>query len=335
VLTLWLWLGFAWAEDVVDLPVKEDAPAPVVLSEAEIWATLSPQDVLAEAVARRRVGDYVSAQRRLDHLTERAVLLPEAAYHRAILAEVQEDISSAEAGYRKVMETWPASPVAPDAAFRRAYCLEDLGEHRAALVAIKQLQRDGAWDEFDARTMALQRGIVEIRGGMKRRGIRRILKALDTVDPGNDQKWIRAKARLALIRVQVETARGIQLVGSKKAARRLKQRSSLMGAAEAQAIALFRLDEPEFALEALLLLGDAHMDLYQAMVEYPPPRSIPADFHAGYRAKVRTKSAILIVKAHTRYEEGVRLAARTQWQGKVTKVLKERRDATAPEAQGD
>ena len=48
-------------------------------------------------------------------------------------------------------------------------------------------------------------------------------------------------------------------------------------------------------------------------------------------------------KAHARYDEGVRVAARTQWVGSVTRRLTEKRDATvdavlpdySPEGEGD
>ena len=92
---------------------------------------------------------------------------------------------------------------------------------------------------------------------------------------------------------------------------------------------MFELGEPEFALEGLLLLGDAYMALYRDMLDYPPPRSVsPAD-HASYRQAVQDTAAILRLKAHARYDEGVRVAARTRWQGRVTAELKQKRDETA------
>ena len=41
------------------------------------------------------------------------------------------------------------------------------------------------------------------------------------------------------------------------------------------------------------------------------------------------KASILLTKAHARYDEGVRVAARTQWVGSVTDRLKAKRDALA------
>ncbi len=80
------------------------------------------------------------------------------------------------------------------------------------------------------------------------------------------------------------------------------------------------------------MLGDAYMDLYRDMLEYPPPRSIPPEEHANYRQAVEHKASILRLKAHARYDEGVRVAARTRWQGRVTKELKAKRAETAVES---
>jgi hypothetical protein len=89
---------------------------------------------------------------------------------------------------------------------------------------------------------------------------------------------------------------------------------------------MFQLGEPEFALEGLILLGDSYVDLYDDMVSYDPPRSVdPAD-HDQYREIVKQKATILLTKAYNRYDEGVRVAARTKWVGSVTKRLEAKRD---------
>ena len=126
--------------------------------------------------------------------------------------------------------------------------------------------------------------------------------------------------------MQLKTASEINISGDKKAARRLTARDALMTEAEKQAIAMFQLGEPEFALEGLLLLGDSYVDLYEDMVSYDPPRSVDQADHAQYREIVKQKARILLTKAYNRYDEGVRVAARTQWVGSVTKRLEAKRD---------
>ena len=274
----------------------------------------------------RRIGAFEDAARLLTQAAaETGDDLEQIRYQQGVLAEVTEQWPDAIAAYEDVAVRWPDSASAQDARFRRAYCLEELGEHKAATLAVKQLQRDGDWSLDDDRTMSLQRGITELRAGKTRRGIRRILKALDS--GSDDRTWIRAKARLALVRAQLATAAKITLKGDKKAARRLIKRAKLLEAGEKQAIVMFKLNEPEFALEGLLLLGDGYIALFDALIAAPPPRKVK-DTEA-FVMTVRQRGAILRTKALARYDEGVRVAARTQWVGSVTQRLTTKRDALA------
>ena len=310
------------AETAVAPP--EDAPIDGVIEDAPRPVVLTQLDLLEEAVALRRIGAFEDAARVLEQARDATGEVDEqVAYQTGVLAEVREDWRGAITAYEAVAAGWPDSATAHDARFRRAYCLEELGEHRSATKAVKRLQREGRWSADDERTMALQRGITELRSGKTRRGIKRILRALES---GEDERtWIRAKARLALVRAQLGKAASMRLKGDKRAAKRLRKRSALLSASEKQAIVMFNLGEPEFALEGLLLLGDGYMDLYDEMLNYPPPRSV--DDPETYREVVMEKASILLTKAHARYDEGVRVAARTQWVGSVTDRLKTKRDA--------
>ena len=310
---------------------------PVIAGDVEISAEPPPptqRELLDEGVALRRVGAFADAVGLLDRAAQLSgEVSDQVAYQQGVLAEVSEQWRVAITAYERVAERWPSSTTASDARFRRAYCLEELGEHKAAIRAVRALQRSGNWSDVDDRSMALQRGITELRAGRSRRGIRRILKALDS---GTDERtWIRAKARLALVRAQLGAAASVRLKGDKKAAKRLKKRSQLISSAENQAIVMFNLSEPEFALEGLLLLGDAYVRLYEDMVSYPPPKSVPEEQHETYREVVLDKASILLTKAHARYDEGVRVATRTQWVGSVTDRLRVARDALAAQLAGD
>ena len=324
----------AWASSA-EPPLDGDVPAMEVVSAEPI--SLSQSDLLDEAVALRRVGAFAEAEGHLALASELDEGFTEQVHYQiGVLHEVQERWSKAIEVYAFVAQQWPDTATASDARFRRAYCLEELGRHKESIRAVKGLQADGRWSEDDTRTMNLHRGITEIHAGHDRKGIRRILKNL--ANGQDDRTWIRAKARLALVRAQVTAAGEIVLRGDKKAAKRLKQRAALISAAEKQAIVMFNLGEPEFALEGLLLLGDAYLGLYDDMLSYPPPRSIEPEDHEVYRQAVQEKALILRAKAHARYDEGVRVAARTQWVGSVTQRLTAKRDAISdvnPERQSD
>jgi len=312
----------AFAAEPVEVEIGDEAP----IADVAVPAPMSQQDLLEEAVALRQVGAFDDAKRLLVEASAKGgEVSEEVAYQQGVLAEVTEQWSEAIAAYESVVATWPKGSSAQDARFRRAYCLEELGEHKAATAAVKQLQHDGEWSEHDARTILLQRGITELRSGKTRRGVRRILFALESGT--DDRSWIRAKARLALVRAQLDMASRIKFKGDKRAAKQLVKRAKLLEAAEKQAIVMFNLNEPEFALEGLLMLGDGYLALYDALVSTPPPRKVK-DTDA-FVAAVRKKGAILRTKALARYGEGVRVAARTQWVGSVTQRLTVKRDALA------
>ena len=127
---------------------------------------MTQRDRLEEAVALRRIGAFEDAARMLEKAREMGGGVNEqVAYQSGVLAEVRENWRGAISAYEAVAAGWPQSATAHDARFRRAYCLEELGEHRAATKAVKRLQREGRWSEDDERTMALQRGITELRSG--------------------------------------------------------------------------------------------------------------------------------------------------------------------------
>jgi len=327
--TLLVWmLGLVWAN-----PTGPELAHPPVVEEEIVAEALPPapptqRELLEEAVALRRVGAFDEAAAMLAAAKQTPGDVDEqVAYQSGVLLEVTEQWKKAAAAYEAVHAGWPDTPSAVDAQFRRAYCLEETGDHKASIRVVRSLQRRGQWSAADQASMSLQRGITETRAGRTRRGIRRILKTLDSTQM--DRTWIQAKARLALVRAQTEAAETMVLKGNRKAARRLKRRSALIASAEKQAIAMFNLGEPEFALEGLLLLGDAYLALYEDMLEYPPPRSVPKDQREAYREAVGKKAEILRAKAHARYDEGVRVAARTQWVGSVTQRLIDARDRVA------
>ena len=77
-------------------------------------------------------------------------------YQIGVLHEVQERWNKAIDVYLQ-WPPWPGTETAADARFRRAYCLEELGQHKASTKAVKELQKDGKWSADDQRTMNLQR----------------------------------------------------------------------------------------------------------------------------------------------------------------------------------
>jgi tetratricopeptide (TPR) repeat protein len=301
-------------------------PAPETLEDQ--WRAQPVADVLDEGIRRIRHGDHEGAQARLLHLVELAEppeLRDRARFHLALSLELEERYGDA-VGHYLVLEANEGA-FAQDAAFRLALCLEDLGRHKESLERIRALQSAGKWNETDAASLQIQRGVAELRAGRTFWGLRHLARVLDRLEGTGAVPWMQGKARLAIARHQLERAGSLALVGDRKAARRLKKRTALMGAAEAQVIAIVLIGEPDHVLEGLKILGDGYMKLHDDMLAAPPPRKLDADQVLLYRQMLQERVVVLRRKAGRYYGQGVILAHRTAWEGAVVEELEARQSA--------
>ena len=310
---------------IVDAPPAPASP-PAPLHLEDVWAELGPEAVLDDAVARRSIGDFSGADARLAWLNSTAPG-SEVTYHRAVSAELQERFDEALAGYDEVLAQGPDGDRAVDAGFRRALVLEDLGKHRDAIRQVDQLERRGAWTERDELSLALARGVNELAQGRERRGLRRLDRALASTEGSDDLQWMRAKARAALTRHLIAEAAATPMVHGRRASRNLRSRAGNISAAERQVIAIANLGEAEYSLTGLELLGDAYLALHDDLVALPPPPGLSEEQAGIYEAGIAEKAAVLRRKAWRYYDEGVKLATRTEWQGSISGRLMARRDA--------
>ncbi len=308
-----------------------EAPAPAPQRLEDVWADLGPDAVLDEAIDRRTRGDFAGAAARLAWI-EANHPSPLVAYQVAVGLELQEQYVDALAGYDAVLAAAPGSDLALDAGFRRALVLEDLGRHGDATKQVRQLQRAERWTDRDAVSLDIARGVNELGQGKARKGLRRLGAALAAVEGTEDLKWMRAKARAALARHLLAEAAAIPIRSDRKAERNLVARARRISDAEQQVIAAARLGEPEYALAGLELLGDGYLALYDDMLAAPPPADLTPEQAGLYREAVADKAAVLARKAWRFYDEGVKLATRTSWQGAIADRLRERRDAIGLDA---
>ena len=157
--------------------------------------------------------------------------------------------------------------------------------------------------------------------------MRRIEAALAEAEGRDDLPWMRAKGHTALARYLLDEAGGVPMVNTRKAAKNLKKRTGAMSAAERHVIAVAQLGEAEYALEGLMLLGDAYLALHDDLLAAPVPRSLTVEQAEIYREELNGKVAVLKRKAWRYYDEGVTVAVRTRWQGRIATDLRARREA--------
>lgn len=295
------------------------------------WSVLPPQELLHQGIERRLLGDRQGSRQRFEALLERDELPALATYHLAVNDEIEERYLEALQGYEAVIAGWPSDPLVKDARFRRAVVLEDLGMAKDAARQVKQLERSEDFDEADRLAMALVRGSAELQAG-KRRGGKRIEQALAALEGQEALSWARARARMALAEEELRQAARVEIVNDKRARKRLVERVARLEAAMAEVTQIARLGEPEYALNGLMALGDAFMQLYDDLLASEDPPGLSAEQRRIFREQLVESSDAVRVRAWRLYDEGVVLAARVQWQGQVAQELLERRQAAAAAA---
>jgi len=249
-------------------------------------------------------------------------------YQRGINEELAWHFAEARTWYERVIER--GGEHVPDARFRLALVLEDLGETEAAAAQMRELARLKGLDESDVLTLALQGGITDIHNGRVRRGTRALTEALAATEGGPTHTWLRAKARYTLARQSLAEADATSLTGSqRRLVRRLKARIALIDAATAEIVRVVNTPgpEPEWILASLLALGESYRRLGDDLAAAPPPASLSAEEQARYHELLRPYVENAYTKAWHYWDEGLAMAGRLGFESPKVQTLKERSNA--------
>ena len=312
-------------------PAPVDSPPPAAPPAAPVEAA-EPTDVggmLDAAILRREQGDFDGAEARLRQIVARPDAPPAAYYQLGIVLEVREHGDEALSFYDKLAASFPGTPEADDAAYRAAVVLDDLHRPDEALARLDAIEASRDWPTQDKIALALERGVAEIELGKASKGISRIQEGLGQVEGTDVLKWQRARARAALLQVQLSEANKLPMDKPKRAAKNLAKRRQLINEAEAQRAAITALGEPEYALCALLAIGEASLALYHDTIAAPAPRKIARnpELLAYYQEQVGKEAERFRTVALQYLVAGADLAARVRWAGATANALREQRDA--------
>jgi tetratricopeptide (TPR) repeat protein len=301
------------------------AEAPPALQA--VWAEEQPFRLRNQAIFRLESGDYEGAIDRFELLAARGELGAEPEYYLGLCAELQRDFAAAIERYTRVVERWPDSEQAKNARFRRALCLEDLGRHDESVADVETLRAMGAWSAADHAALDLEIAFNRYEERRSNGNERRLDEAIRLGAEAQANAWLRAKAMAARVDGRLDEADSLKLSGNNRARKRLEARADLMVASERDIETIAHLDEPEFVLQSMTRLGDAYVSLHDAMLAAKPPRRFGPDKRAIYAAEVRERSAVLVEKAWSYYDDGLQCALRVQWEGPETEILRARRDS--------
>jgi tetratricopeptide (TPR) repeat protein len=322
-----LLISLALAQEGVD-QVPADAGLPGWAIGESAPPLFDVDRTIDEAIDLRRNGDVAGSATLLAGIVD--LVPPERRgwylYQRGIAEELRWHFAEARAFYEQAIAAG-GDPV-PDARFRLALVLEDLGDPQGALAQMQILARERGFDEDDQLTVALQTGISEVDTGHRRSGVRTIESALAALEGTESHTWLRAKARYALAQALLAEADALALHGSqRKVVRRLKARVARITAAESQITALVYLKEPEWIVASMILLGDAWRALADALETAPPPASLTPEQVVIYQQNLDVYAENARTKAFHYWDQGVEVANRLGFESPKVQVLKDRRNS--------
>lgn len=280
-----------------------------------------------QAVDRIHSGDYPGALILLDESGRHPDADPDRlSYLRGVTLELSGEAQAAIGLYDEGTAMWPDSPHSDDRIFRAAEATATLGEPRRALRRLNKLDATH-FSEDDALKLQLVTGIAQLTAGRARRGTAQLSEALDAAGP-DQVRFYQAKARIAWARLLAEQSADLPLRGGeKRVVRRMTQRAALVADIEAQVTSAARLQEPEWVLDGLLVLGQAYTDIGDAMLNSSAPRKLTAAQREQYDAQLKGYALDILLKGSRHYGSGIELAVRLGWQSRRVAQLQQAKDA--------
>ena len=294
-------------------------PLPPALTE--VFANQSHDVVFDEAVARRKAGDTRGAIERLAWLERQqpgdfAVL-----YQLGLAYEGAADFESALTVYDRMAADDPDGTYVLDWGFRRAMCLEELDRYEEALAEYRSLPK--TTDPRKAAVLELATQIAALRTG--RGSLGAVERAIAAAAELEDTQWMQAKGHIAIAVKLLESAEDLDFdVGQRKQVRHLRQRAALIVEAEGNIATTVRLEQVEWILRGMLVLGDAYAAMAEDLLRSRPPRGVDPD---AYQEALQETARVIRAKAYTAYDQGLIVAGKFSVESRVTEALAARRDS--------
>jgi tetratricopeptide (TPR) repeat protein len=217
--------------------------------------------------------------------------------------------------FRALEQKYPG-PDAVEAAFGIAECHYHLDEAEAAAQVLAGLAaRTGLPPGAQVRALT-QLGIVELEEGRLDEAETHLRQAVSTWQAGRlEERLDDASAAQAQYYLgEVDRARFLAVSfdpsvdAPEKLARDLEARASLLLSAQEHYLGAIRTGSGDWAVASGYRIGELYDALHAAMVEAPAPPGLDAGQAEAYRAELRRKVRVLVVKAITAYEQTLAVA---------------------------
>lgn len=274
-------------------------------------------DVLTDqAITRIETGDYEGALILLRTAAASSDADPDRlSYLSAVTIELNGSPDQAIPLYEDGLDQWPDSPLHDDRIFRLAEATATVGRPRRALRILRKLDDDD-FEGDDRVKLDLVRGIAWLQAGRERKGTALLSAALEQASE-EQVTFYQAKARMAWARVLADEAAELDMRGrEKKVVSELQARARLLADVEGQVTAAAQLQEPEWVLEGLLILGDAYVGVGEALMTSSRPKGLTDGQLAEYDSLIGQRAIVVLTKGSQSYGSGIDLAARLGWQSR-------------------
>ena len=123
-------------------------------------------------------------------------------------------------------------------------------------------------------------------------------------------------------------------IPDKRIKKALDARAALIATAEQQLATAIELQEPEWSLEGLLILGRMYESVGNDIAAAPAPQLSP-DQLTVYKREIAKKAEAVWTKAYKHYSLGIDFADRVTWESARVSALEQQRDAVMAKLERD
>ncbi|MBN2800686.1 MAG: hypothetical protein JXX28_16215 [Deltaproteobacteria bacterium] len=282
---------------------------------------VSDDERLSMARQRIRDWDYEGARILLDQIGLEAS--EEASYLYGVAWELDRQPRRAIRQYRRTLRQWPDGARSADTRFRIAEAQGTLGHLRKALRHIDALGDLDDYPSDDRTKVQLVEGIFTLQRGRVDEGLALLQGPLTQAGP-EVAPFYQAKARAEITRAMLADAAALPITGpEERQIANLDRRAELIGRAEKQITLAALLQQPEWVLEGLLLIGQAYEQVGDDLLDAPAPRALSKDQRGAYKDIIQERVRVVWGKASRYYAQGLDVAERLGWESSRVTALRE------------
>jgi tetratricopeptide (TPR) repeat protein len=265
-------------------------------------------------------------------------LVPAASYNAGLALERLEEHEAALAEYDTLAARHAGTPSGRDALFRRPHALAKLARWREVADSFWNLRQRGDLSPMDELEARVGQGVGHFMEGDHATAEREFLAAVRFAEDRGKQEYLPAdyfvgQARFYLGEIaarafeaaRLEPPRGPGADWAARMGKELEDKCEQLLRAQNHFIRTIRVGHAGWATAAGYRIGSLYERLYEDLMSVPVPPELDEEASKAYRAQLREKIGVLVVKAIQVYERSLEMANRVgeknEWVERTTRSL--------------